>query len=164
MGQRLDKRPGQFKEVPNRAGDTHFVRPEHVTGTLRRAYELSRALERPFQRAAALMFMLSEIHPFDDGNGRVARALMNAELVAGGQVRIIIPTVFRDDCLRGLRNLSRLHDPEALIAVLEFAQRFVAAIDWTDFDREERQLRSANAFEPPSSHVKLLQPRNAKSE
>jgi hypothetical protein len=155
MAQRIDKRPGQFKEVPNRAGDTRFVHPDRVIGTLQRGYDLTRALARPFQRAVALMFVLSEVHPFDDGNGRVSRALMNAELVNANQSRIIIPTVYRDEYLGGLRNMSRQHDPEALIAVLDFAQRFVASVDWTDYNHAEHQLRSANAFELPSNEVKL---------
>ena len=155
MAQRIDKRPGQFKEVPNRAGDTRFVHPDHVIGTLQRGYDLTRALARPFQRAVALMFILSEVHPFDDGNGRVSRALMNAELVSANQSRIIIPTVYRDEYLGGLRNMSRQHDPDVLIAVLDFAQRFVARVDWTDYTHAEQQLRSANAFEIASANVKL---------
>ena len=43
--------------------------------------------------AAFMLFLVSEVHPFIDGNGRVARIMMNAELVAGGQVKILIPTV-----------------------------------------------------------------------
>ncbi len=65
----------------------------------------------------------------------------------------------RDDYLRGLRNMSRQHDPEAFIAVLDFAQRFVAAVDWTDYGRAERQLRLVHAFESPSPGVKLQLPR-----
>jgi fido (protein-threonine AMPylation protein) len=155
MAQRIDRRPGHFKEVPNRAGDTRFVHPDHVIGTLQRGYDLTRALARPFQRAVALMFILSEVHPFDDGNGRVSRALMNAELVNANQSRIIIPTVYRDEYLSGLRNMSRQHDPEALISTLDFAQRFVASVDWTDYDRAERQLRSVKAFEFASADAKL---------
>ena len=101
------------------------------------------------------MFILSEVHPFDDGNGRVSRALMNAELVSANQSRIIIPTVYRDEYLGGLRNMSRQHDPDVLIAVLDFAQRFVARVDWTDYTHAEQQLRSANAFEIASANVKL---------
>jgi hypothetical protein len=51
--------------------------------------------------------------------------------------------------------MSRQHDPEALIAVLDFAQRFVASIAWADYNHAEQQLRSANAFELPSANVKL---------
>ena len=34
-------------------------------------------------RAAYRMFVVSEVHPYTDGNGRVARAIMNAALVRG---------------------------------------------------------------------------------
>ena len=30
------------------------------------------------------MFMMSEVHPFDDGNGRLAHLMMHAELVSAG--------------------------------------------------------------------------------
>ena len=65
-------------------------------------FDLVRALPHALQRAIALMFVISEVHPFDDGNGRVARAFMNAELLAKTESRIIIPTVYRDDYLQGL--------------------------------------------------------------
>jgi len=54
---------------------------------------LLRSLETPFQRAVFMMFMVTEIHPFTDGNGRTARLMMNAELSVTGEWRIIIPTV-----------------------------------------------------------------------
>ena len=106
------------------------------------------------------MFILS-MHPFDDGNGRVSPRGMNAELVNANQSRIIIPTVYRDEYLSGLRNMSRQHDPEALISTLDFAQRFVASVDWTDYDRAERQLRSVKAFEFASADAKLSLRNNA---
>ncbi len=74
LEQRTDKRPGQLKTARNRVGDTHFIHPDLVLGTLKYGYEMTRALATPFQRAVAIMFVLSEVHPFDDGNGRVARA------------------------------------------------------------------------------------------
>lgn len=45
----------------------------------------------PFARAVFMMFMVSEVHPLDDGNGRVACVMMNAELSANGEQRVIIP-------------------------------------------------------------------------
>ena len=158
MAQRTDKRPGEFKQTSNRAGDTHFVAPWHIHGTLRIGFDLVRALPQPFQRAAAMMFVLTEVHPFDDGNGRLARAYMNAELVAGGSTRIIIPTVFREEYLQGLRSLSRQQHPDVLIAVLDFAQRWVAALDWSDLASVERQLVACHAFERPGSDIRLIVP------
>ena len=158
MEQRVDNRPGQFKTKHNRAGDTRFVSPDQVLGTLDYGYEMTRALATPFQRAVAIMFMLSEIHPFDDGNGRIARAFMNAELVAANEARMIIPTVYRDDYLTGLRTMSREGEPHPLIKVLDFAQRWTAAIDWTSFARAEASMTLTNAFVRPSSEIALRLP------
>jgi Fic family protein len=49
-----------------------------------------------------MMFLVAEVHPFADGNGRVARIMMNAELVAARESRIIVPTVFRNNYLMAL--------------------------------------------------------------
>jgi Fic family protein len=121
-----------------------------VRGTLERGMERYAALPRGFQRAVFAMFLVSEIHPFADGNGRVARALSNAELTAAGQQRLIIPTVFRDDYLHALRAMSRQANPTPLIRVLDRAQDFCAQLDWTDIDRAEEQLRAAHAFDTPA--------------
>ena len=51
------------------------------------------------------MFLIAEVHPFADGNGRCGRIMMNAELVAANQARVIIPTVYRNNYLSGLKAL-----------------------------------------------------------
>ncbi len=158
LAQRSETRPGAFKTKRNRAGDSHFVDPQHLQGTLRLGFDLVRALPHAFQRAVAVMFVISEVHPFDDGNGRVARAFMNAELHSKQQSRIIIPTVYRDEYLQGLRNLTRQRHPDTLIAVLAYAQRWTAAMDWSEFTRTEQQLAACHAFERPRSDVKLVMP------
>ena len=91
------------------------------------------------------------MHPFADGNGRVARVLMNAELSAVGEQRIVIPIVYRDDYLQGLRALSRNANPRPLIRVLDFAQEYAAAIDWSDLTEAERMLEQTNAFVAPEA-------------
>ncbi|MBT3296983.1 MAG: cell filamentation protein Fic [Verrucomicrobia bacterium] len=141
--------PGEFKEKPNRAGETHFVDPELVRGTLGHAFELLQGVEHPLARASFIMFAVAEIHPFSDGNGRIARIMMNAELVYGGMVKIMIPTVYRDDYLLALRALSRQGRAEPLVKMLSHAQRFCAGIDFEDFDRARHLLEVANAFKDP---------------
>lgn len=42
-------------------------------GRLRRGFDILSGLIDPFDRAVFAMFLVSEVHPFDDGNGRVAR-------------------------------------------------------------------------------------------
>jgi hypothetical protein len=73
--------------------------------------------------------------------------MMNAELIAGGERRILIPTAFRADYLGAFRRLSRSGDADVLVQVLDFAQRFTAAIDFSDFDAAHGVLRRARAFD-----------------
>ncbi len=149
LGNRPSARPGLFKERANRAGSTSFVHPDLVNGTLIEGFRHYLALPAGFPRAAFMMFLIAEIHPFTDGNGRTARVFMNAELTAAGLQRILIPISYRDDYLQGLRALSLGGDPKPLIRVLEFAQRYAAGIDWSDLRGAERMLEATNAFVLP---------------
>ena len=143
---RPEKRPGEFKEQRNEAGGVLFVEPSLVSGTLRQGFELSRTLTSAFARALFQMFVVSEVHPFDDGNGRVARIMMNTELVAAGEHRIIIPSVYRNNYMMCLRGMSTNGHASGLIATLDFAQRYTAAIDYTDLKHARDQLTRTNAF------------------
>lgn len=150
MESRPHKMPGVFKQLENRAGSTVFVAPDLVTGTLAQGFDLCRSLETAFQRAVFMMFLIAEIHPFADGNGRTARIMMNAELVAEGEERIIIPTVFRANYLSALKALSQTGRPEPLIRVLDYAQKWTAAIDWRSIEETQRELDTCNAFLDPA--------------
>ena len=105
MAKLPEKLPGKFKEERHRAGSTLFVTPELVEGTLKKGFEPYQSLEVPFQRAVFIMFLVAAVHPFADGNGRVAHIMMNAELVAESEQRIIIPTIFRNNYLVALKAL-----------------------------------------------------------
>ncbi len=155
---RPDKRPGQYKLRPNVAGLTRFVDPTLVRGTLRQGFELYRGLAHPFARALAIMFFILEVHPFDDGNGRIARAMMNAELVAGGQARIIVPSVFRNEYLSGLKRMTNESDPVAFIRQMQYVQNFISKIDFSSKDGAIEQLRHCNAFAAPANDIKLRMP------
>jgi hypothetical protein len=146
---RADAQPGIFKQHANRAGQTVFVVPELVAGTLQQGFDVYRSLEAPFQRAVFMMFLVAEIHPFADGNGRVARIMMNAELVAAGEQRIVIPTIYRADYLAALKALSLNAQPEPMIRALDFAQRWTHAIGWRSLDATRSELESCNAFVEP---------------
>ncbi len=108
-----------------------------------------------------VMFVLTEVHPFTDGNGRVARAFLNAEFVAAGERRIIVPTVYRDDYLGGLRALSRQDHPMPFILMLDQAQRFTASVQWDDYATALADLMAANAMAVPEEGVRLRIPRTA---
>jgi len=146
MAGRPEVLPGEFKAEENRAGLTVFVAPDLVPGTLNEGFALYRSLESPFERAVYLMFLVSEVHPFAAGNGRVARVMMNAELVAGAEERIVIPTVFRGNYLAALRALSRTRRPDPLIRVFDYAQRWTVALDWSSLEVAALELERCNAF------------------
>lgn len=146
MQARPDKNPGGYKTKGNQAGNTVFVAPELVNGTLERGFEFYRALEEPFQRAVFMMIIVSEVHPFADGNGRAARIMMNAELVAAGQERIIIPTAYRTDYLGALKAFSKNGLTTPLIRMLDIAQNYTGKIDWRSFEGARTMLEDTNAF------------------
>lgn len=148
MAPRSEVSPGAFKTVPNRAGDTQFVHPEYVRGTLRKGWELYRDLPAGLPRAIFIMFLVSDVHPFIDGNGRASRLMMNAELVATGQSTIVIPTVFRDDYLQALRALTRRHRPGPFVQAMIRAQRF-SCLEFSPYPSVLRELTRRHWFREP---------------
>jgi hypothetical protein len=150
MAGRPEEHPGHFKTRANRAGNTEFVAPTRVRGTLRRGYEHYRSLNPGFPRAVFAMFLITEVHPFGDGNGRVARALANAELSAAGQQRLIIPIVYRDDYLQALRAMSWQIATTPLIRTLSRAQAWAAEINWSSMTTANADLKRTNALLTPA--------------
>lgn len=155
MASRKDKNPGHFKTETNRAGGTVFVAPELVEGTLLKGFEIYQALTTPFARAVFMMFLVAEVHPFADGNGRLARIMMNAELVATKQQRIIIPTIYRNNYLSALKAISLSHQAEPLIRMLDFAQKYTHAINWNNLENARTILQNTHAFDDPQQADQL---------
>ena len=147
LGGRPEAAPGRFKTAPNRIGAMTFVAPDAVLGTLERGFDVYRCLVEPFHRAAFIHFLVSEVHPFADGNGRLARIMMNAELVSANQERIVVPTVYRENYVAAQRALSVGHSPVPMLRMLDFAWRFTAATDWGSLDETTERLRACNAFD-----------------
>ena len=153
MSGRPSSSPGMFKTRENRAGETHFVAPERVRGTLKRAFDMSRCLRHPFARAVFSLFATSEVHPFADGNGRISRIMMNAELVAAGRAKIIVPTVFRPDYIGALRKLSREGEASVLVEAMGRLWNFSRLMKADDFDALRRKLEDSNAFSDDESLI-----------
>ena len=153
MAAQPDRYPGMFKMQNNHAGDTHFVDCTLVRGTLRKGFEYYQALEHPFAKAVFMLFMISEVHPFTDGNGRISRIMMNAELVAADQSKIIIPTVFREDYLNALRRLTRRNDPSVLLRDMSRVRKFSANITGDNFEETRQYLDRCNAFKEEDGYI-----------
>lgn len=159
MQKRTDKKPGEWKDKPNQAGSTFFVMPELVPGTLREGFSRMEALAHPLARAIMTMFVVTEVHPFLDGNGRTARLAMNCVLSAEKLSRIIIPTVYREDYLLPLKALSRHREAQPLLAAMGRIQRWSAAFDYALSRSALRDdLARCNAFQEDLRNYKLVFP------
>ena len=71
---------------------------------------------------------------------------MNAELVKAGLLKIIVPTVCRENYLGGLRRATRDQCFHTLCKVMDQLQAYTASIDWEDYGntREKIELDCAN--------------------
>jgi len=156
MHARPDKRPGELKLKPNKAGDTLFVLPENIEGTLAQAFSRYQQLTPGISRAIFMQFIIAECHPFDDGNGRLARIMMNAELVCTEQHKIIVPTVHRDSYLNGLRQATRSGRFRTLTKVFADLQAYTDSIEWEDYGEARATLESHYADRLPDDGVAVF--------
>jgi hypothetical protein len=148
---RQAKNPGQFKTESNRAGNTVFVAPDLVVGTLEKGYESIMSAATPANRAALAMFVVAEVHPFTDGNGRTARLAMNLFLTEAGLTRIIVPTVYRDDYISALKAISINSLPAPTIRMLGRAARFSRWLNMTSKATAFAALNRSNAMGRPET-------------
>ena len=148
---RQSKSPGEFKTESNRAGNTVFVVPDLVIGTLEKGYESIMSGVTPANRAALAMFVVAEVHPFTDGNGRTARLAMNLFLTAAGLTRIIIPTVYRDDYISALKAMSTNSLPTPLVRMLGRVARFSRWVNMTSKVSAFADLKRSNAVGRPET-------------
>jgi Fic family protein len=147
LGSRREKDPGMFKQRNNQAGSYQFVDHRLVPGTLKKSFKFYEYLNDPVARALFVMFMIAEVHPFEDGNGRIARLMMNAELVAANLSKVIIPTVCRTDYLGAMRAMSLRLNSIPFTRMLSRAFDFSATLTQKGFEDMLTYLRSCNAFE-----------------
>jgi Fic/DOC family protein len=148
---RQEKNPGEFKTENNRAGNTVFGTPDLVIGTLEKGYEIIMSAATPGNRAALAMFVVAEVHPFTDGNGRTARLAMNHFLTGAGLTRIIIPTGYREDYISALKAMSSNSLSTPLVRMLTRAARFSRWVSMSSKAGAFTDLKRSNAFGRPET-------------
>ena len=153
---RPEAHPGVIKSQANFAGTTQFVSPSHVRGTLEEGSRIALSVAEGFARAAFYAFLISEVHPFDDGNGRLSRLVMNAELSRVGLHRIIIPTLFHPQYIDCVRKLTRENVPVDFLRCLAKMARWCAQFDYANLDILIEQLKKTNALEESPVQYMLL--------
>jgi len=81
-------------------------RYEAVRDCMPAFFDLLREEPEPAVRVVLGHFVFVYIHPYMDGNGRMARFLMNVMLAAGGYPWTVIPLEKRDDYMAALESAS----------------------------------------------------------
>ena len=153
---RPEANPGKPKLEVNYAGTTKFVEPACVRGTLDEGSRLALSVPEGLARAVYYAFLVSEVHPFDDGNGRLSRLVMNAELTRTGLSRIIIPTLYHPQYVDCARALTRGNDPRGFARSLAKMARWASQFDYSNLDTLIKSLRATNALEESPAQFHLL--------
>lgn len=73
----------------------------------------------PVEYAAMVHIIFVNIHPFADGNGRVARLLMNLALLQSGYNIVVIPPVVRADYISALQKTNSSNNTEFINFISE---------------------------------------------
>ncbi|KAF4462576.1 Filamentation induced by cAMP death on curing [Fusarium albosuccineum] len=100
-----EKYAGRYRDVPVCAGSTMFVMPKHIPRLMR---ELCKDFVKdidsiqhtlvmdPFAMAAKYSFRFVDIHPFQDGNGRMCRLILNVILFRYLDILLVIGATDED--------------------------------------------------------------------
>lgn len=113
---------GEYKEYPNSVllqnGEVfHYADPIEVPALMRELidwYQDEKESLHPIKLAALFHHKFVLIHPFDDGNGRISRLLMNYILMRHGYPPVVIKSAQKDKYLNALR-LADAGDMESFI-------------------------------------------------
>jgi len=156
-GQPARPRPGQYKASPNNVitalGTTiYFSSPEDAPARVTELLgwyraEIAHPTLHPVALAAKLYQRFVRIHPFDDGNGRLARLLLNLVLLRHGYGIAVIKATDRARYLAALATADA-GEPEPFL-------RFIIENVETSLRRQIRAAKGESIDEPADLEVKL---------
>lgn len=184
QGQLVQKpiHPGKYKLLPNHvltfSGKIHhYVDPIHVKEEMEKLLDWYHGAKEmdPVEKAATFHYRFVSIHPFDDGNGRMARLLMNLILIKAKYPPCIIKTTHRKTYLRALEevDLKKTFEPfiefvslelldtlEMVQSVLEGKEKAIEEVQVLNRTEREHLIITAIGAEELSIgqiHTKLTQ-------
>ena len=128
-GQRVKRRIaiGEYKTQPNNVRTStgeiyYFTPPDQVKSAMSDLIDWYRRQEdvgeHPIVIAATFHYRFIRIHPFDDGNGRMARLLMNMILIKHGYTVAVVPSDERDQYIGMLEQADKTEDLAEFIAYI----------------------------------------------
>lgn len=157
---------GEYKTLPNNPrrpdGEVHAYCPPELTKeemeSLIRLYREADASYTPEVKSAWLHHRFTQIHPFQDGNGRVARALASLVFLREG----LFPLVVREsDRQEYIGALEKADDGELAPLITFFARRQKEAI-LKALGLEQQVQQSKYADQIISSALELLKTKYSK--
>lgn len=159
---------GKYKEQPNNPrradGEMHFYCPPELTQeemeNLVRMYRAAENDYPPEIKAAWLQHRFTQIHPFQDGNGRVARALASLVFLREGLFPLVIRESDRNVYFDALES-GDAGDLEPLVML--FARRQSESI-LKALGLEQQVQQSKHADQIISSALELLRNRKSRKQ
>ena len=139
---------GDYKRLPNNPcrpdGTIHeYCPPHHVASEMDRLIVMHHKHQdyAPEVEAAWLHHRFTQIHPFQDGNGRIARALATLVFIKAGWFPIVIPEQERAQYISVLEDADS-GDLEPLVRYFARLQRtqFLRALSITEHVRKSRRV------------------------
>jgi Fic/DOC family len=100
-------------------------RPEAVRDAMPALFDLLEKETEPAVRAVLGHWLFGYVHPYPDGNGRIARFVMNAMLASGGYPWTVIRVEDRDPYLAALESASTGLD------IRPFARFVAERVEWS---------------------------------
>ena len=116
--QKIDEdKAGVYRDVQVFITGTDYVPPPaNEIPILMKAFVEEMAIKRdilhPVQLAAFAHQKLADIHPFEDGNGRTARLVMNLIIINRGYQIVTIPPILRREYIAALEASRREKNPD----------------------------------------------------
>lgn len=116
---------GDYKTQPNNVRTStgeiyYYTPPDQVKPAMSDLLDWYRENEgeHPIIIAATFHYRFVRIHPFDDGNGRMARLLMNMILIKHGYTVAIVPIQERNQYINSLEQADKSEDLAEFIAYI----------------------------------------------
>ena len=118
---------GEYKDTPNsvrlRNGEIHeYASPEETPIKMTELiawYQANESILHPVHLAAEFHYRFVCIHPFDDGNGRVARLVMNYILIKHDYPLVVIKSDDKENYLTALQKA----DTGNVLALIEYIEQ-----------------------------------------
>lgn len=157
--------PGQYKTAENsvrlKSGEIHaYAAPEETPALMQKLFSnyVAKKFQNPIERAAWVHHAFTSIHPFDDGNGRVARLWINFFLLREGFPPLIIRSKNKEQYLTALQ--------KADIGDLEpFVNYLIEEMSWSvDLSLKASQGESVQEQGDLDKEIKLFVKENTRDQ